>query len=68
MRETISAWSAHGGRGPGGGHRLLDGWVQYLLLGPGVRHEVPAQEPDDVAEYVGGLVGIPAVDLIGDCL
>lgn len=55
-------------RKAGGGHRLLDGRVEHQLLGHGVRHQVPAQKLDDLAEYVGGLVGIPAVDLIGDCL
>ena len=66
--DDLGVVGAHDGRGSGGGHRVLDGWVEHLLLGPGVRDQVPAQESDDFAEYVGGFVGIPAVDLVGDCL
>jgi hypothetical protein len=66
--HDLGVVGAHGGRGPGGGHRLLDRRIEHLLLGLGVGHQVPAQKPDDVAEHVGGLVGIPAADLVGDCL
>ena len=66
--DDLFVVGAHGGRGSGGVYRVLDSWVEHLLLGPGARDQVPAQEPDDLAEHVGGLVGIPAVDLVGDCL
>ena len=66
--DNVGVVGAHRGRGAGGGHRLLDGGVEHLLFGLGVRDQVPAQKVDDLAQDVGGLVGIPAVNLGGDGL